>query len=443
MKTTPRPFTDIMVGNLSVLSMGKDKPSKPSDVRVERTTAVEPYVSWGDDNQLPQRVMTELSKNEILFRANEFNKSIHGGAGVEFYKEVRDKSGKYIEYFEDNEIQDFFLENEINEGLHKAFVEDYENIGNIAPEHILSNDRKKIARIFRHDMSWCRWEKQDKAKREILNLYINSDWESYKKEESVIVPVLDSRFPLMDLQTRTRGSNFIQRIRPITTGRYYFEMCNCEVLITSETLAIAADLKRTLRAILKNQATLKWHIEITTDYLEFKYGKTAFAKMQDDPGAYTAAMEAAKKDIDDYLAGPENAAKTILTGCYYDNRTGNKIPHVLITSLKNQLEKGAWIPDQEFAANAIYQGMGVDASSVGGFSNQNRTMNSGSEKKNSYEISSATFYGDQQITLAPLVLAARYNGWFAKYPNLKFAVAPTPADTVKSIDVTPDKPAVK
>jgi hypothetical protein len=433
-----QPMTDIIVGNGSMLSVSKAEVKKPSDVNVEKLTSHDPFVFWGDDNLLPKRVMEEFGKNEILFRANEFNKSVHGGAGVEFYKEVRDKQGKYIEYFEDNEIMDFFLENEVNEGLYKSFVEDYENLGNIAPEHILSADRKKIARIFRHDISWCRWAKQDVKQREVLELYINSDWETFKKEESAIVPVLNSRFPLMDLERRSSGFNFIQRIRPVTTGRYYFEMCNCEVLMTSDTLAIAADLKRTLRAILKNQATLKWHIEITAEYLEFKYGKTAFNKMQDNPAQYQEAMNTAKEEIDKYLVGPENAAKTMITGCYYD-RSGNKIPHIIITPLKNQLEKGAWIPDQEFAANAIYQGMGVDASSVGGFSNQNRTMNSGSEKKNSYEISSATFYGDQQITLAPLVFAARFNGWFKKYPNLKFAVAATPTDALRP-NVEPTKP---
>jgi hypothetical protein len=428
----------ILTGADSVLSVSSAKPTKPASVNVEKTTTSNPYVFWGDDNRLPIRVMAEFAKNEILFRANEFNKSVHAGAAVEYYLEKKDSKGKYIEYFEDSEIEDFFLENEINNGLYKSFVEDYENLGNIAPEHILSNDRSKIARIFRHSIDWCRWEKQDPSKREILHLYINSDWDNYKKADTAIVPVLDSRFPLWDLQRRASGTNFIQRIRPITTGRFYFEMCNCEVLINSGTLEVAADLKRTLRAILKNQATLKWHIEITDEYLQFKYGKTAFEKMKDDAAAYKNALSEAKSEIDTYLTGPDNAAKTLVTGCYYD-RNGVKIPYVTITSLKNQLEKGAWIPDQEFAANAIYQGMGVDASSVGGFGNQNRTMNSGSEKKNSFDISSATFYGDQQITLAPLVFAARFNGWFKRFPNLKFAVAPSPTTTIRSTTETPAK----
>lgn len=427
----------IITGASSVLSAKSDKPVKPTSANVEKSTSGDAWVGWGDDNNLPNRVMEEFGKNEILFRANEFNKSVHGGAGIEFYKEVKDKTGKYIEYFDDAEIEDFFLENEVNNGLHKAFVEDYENLGNIFPELVLTNDRQKIARIFRQHASWGRWEKQDKTKREVMNLLVNSDWETLKKDDTLTIPALNTNFPLMDLQTRTSGFNFIQHIKPITTGRYYYEMCNCEVLINSQTLDIATDLKRTLRAILKNQATLKWHIEITDEYLQFKYGRTAYAKMQDDPNAYAEALKSAKDEIDTYLTKPENAGKTLVTGCYYKN--GDKVPYVTITSLKNQLEKGVWIPDQEFAANAIYQGMGVDASSVGGFSNQNRTMNSGSEKKNSFEISNATFFGDQQITLAPLVFAARYNGWFKKYPNLKFRVMPNETSAIKQ-DVSQTKP---
>lgn len=431
----------VMVGEQSVLSYtGKDV-AKPASPLVEKTTDQFEYVKWGDDNDIPARVIAAMGKNEILYRANEFNKSVHVGAGLTYYKEVKKDGMRHIEFFEDSEIDDWMLANEVNSHLFKAFVEDYETLGNVFPELILSTNRKKIARIFRQDAAWCRWGKQDKNKREVLNLYVNADWENYKKEEDEVIPVLSSRFPLEHLSQSTKGFNFMQRIRPVANGRYYYEMCNSEVILNAGTLEIAADIKRTLRALLKNQASMLWQIEITNEYLEFRYGVAEWTKMSKDKDRMKAAMIEVKTEIDTYLAGADNAGKTLLTGAWYDKQ-GKLQKGVHITSLKNQIEKGAWIPDQQQLANEIFMGMGVDPSSVGGFANQNRTMNSGSEKKNSYNISTATFASDQMITIAPFVFAARYNGWFTRHKGLKFGVLP-PAEEliINTSNTSPNEPA--
>jgi hypothetical protein len=430
----------ISIGQTSVLTAEMKPNAKPAVPIVEKTTDQFDYVRWGESNDTPKQVIDAMSKNEILYRANEFNKSVHAGAGITYYREVVSNGQRYIEFFEDAEIDEWMLENEVNTYLYKAFVEDYETLGNIFPEHVLTANRQRIGRLFRQDAAWCRWGKQDKAKREVLKLYINSDWEAHKKEEDMVVDVLNTKFPLQHLQQTNTGYNFIQRIRPVSNGRYYYEMCNTEVIINSKTLEIAADIKRTLRALLKNQANMVWHIEVTEEYMESQYGKTEWLKIKDDKERRRGCYKEVRDQIDKYLAGADNAGKTLLTGCYYD-KAGNKISGVHITPLKNQIEKGAWIPDQQQLANEIFMGMGVDPSSVGGFANQNRTMNSGSEKKNSFSISTATFASDQMITLAPFVFVARYNGWYKRYPNLRFGVLPPASEVLQPNTSTNNAPA--
>jgi hypothetical protein len=405
---------------------GDPAKTKPANPIAEQTIAdTKKYVFWGDSNDLPTMVINEMGKNEILYRANEFNKDVHFGGGLSYYREIKKDGQRYIEFFDDAEINDWFEANEA-QLLYKALVNDYETLGNVFPEMLLTANRKRIARLFRHDASWCRWAKQDKSSREVKTLFVNSDWSQDKETYTEDIPALNSRFPLEDLQSRNSGYNFAYRIRPVSNGRYYYEMCNTEVLINSTTLEIQADIKRTMRAMLKNQATILWHIEITEEYLETRYGKTEWLKIKDDTTRKTKALQEVKADIDKYLAGADNAGKTLLSGCYYD-KAGNKISGVHISPLKNQIEKGQWIPDQQQLANEIFMGMGVDPSAVGGFSNQNRTMNSGSEKKNSFQISNSTFASDQMITLAPFAFVARYNGWFKRIPGLKFGVIP-PSD---------------
>lgn len=412
----------ILIGGESVMSLADPAKTKPKSPIAEQETAdTKKYIFWGDANDLPQQVIEEMGKNEFLYRANEFNKDVHFGGGITYYRELKINGQRYIDFFEDAEIDDWFEANEIHL-LYKQLVNDYETLGNIFPELLLTANRKKIARVFRHDAAWCRWGKQDKVKREVMKLYINSDWSQDKEAYTEEVNALNSRFPLESLQQST-GYNFAYRIRPVSSGRYYYEMCNAEVLINSGTLQIQADIKRTMRAMLKNQATIRWHIEITEEYLEARYGKTEWLKIKDDKERRIKSLKEVKDEIDKYLAGADNAGKTIISGCYYD-KSGNKVSGIIITPLKNEIQKGQWIPDQQQLANEIFMGMGVDPSAVGGFANQNRSMNSGSEKANSFAISSSTFASDQMITLAPFVFAARYNGWFERIKGLKFGVLP-------------------
>lgn len=430
----------ILIGDNSVLSLADAPKGKPAAPIAEQTNAnTKKYIFWGDNNDLPQQVITEMGKNEFLYRANEFNKDVHFGGGVTYYKEVKKNGQRYIEFINDSEINDWMEANEA-QLLYKAFVNDYETLGNIFPEMLLTTNRAKIARMFRHDAAWCRWAKQDPTKREVLSLYINSDWSQDKETYTEEITALNSRFPIENMQQGNKF-NYAYRIRPVSSGRYYYEMCNAEVLINSTTLEIHSDIKRTMRAILKNQATIRWHIEITQEYLESRYGKVEWVKIKDDTTRYTKALKEVKEEIDKYLAGADNAGKSLLTGCYYD-KSGNKISGVHITALKNEIEKGQWIPDQQQLANEIFMGMGVDPSAVGGFANQNRSMNSGSEKKNSFQIINSTFASDQLITLAPFAFVARYNGWFNRIPGLKFGVLPPTEQLITQPDNnTPNEPA--
>lgn len=440
METLNNGAIGILIGENSVLTMADLPKGKPSAPIAEQTTAdTKKYVFWGDANDLPKRVITEMGKNEFLYRANEFNKDVHFGGGLTYYKEVKKNGQRYIEFIDDPEINDWMEANEA-QMVYKAFVNDYETLGNIFPELLLTSNRNKIARVFRHDASWCRWAKQDKNSREVMKLYINSDWEQDKETYTEEITALNSRFPLENL-LQGKSYNYAYRIRPISSGRYYYEMCNAEVLINSTTLEIHADIKRTMRAMLKNQATIRWHIEITQEYLEARYGKVEWVKIKDDSTRYRAATKEVKDEIDKYLAGADNAGKSLLTGCYYD-KSGNKISGVHISPLKNEVQKGQWIPDQQQLANEIFMGMGVDPSAVGGFANQNRTMNSGSEKLNSFQIINSTFASDQLITLAPYVFVARYNGWFDRIPGLRFGVLP-PADqlTFQPVNTANNEPA--
>lgn len=436
MKKKTAPTMALMVSGGSMLK--SEIKALPNEAKVEKTANNTKYVKWGEENDLPIKILKEFGRNEILFRANEFNKAMHLGSGVRYYLEKIVDGQLVNQFILDPEIDDWMEENNA-QILYKSLVEDYENLGNIYPEIILSKDKKTIARIFRKDASWIRCAKQAKSG-EVETVFLNADWvDNYREADNEEIDVLDSRQPLYDLQQRQPNKSYIYRLRPIATNRFYYDQANAEVLMASGTLAMQWDVKTSLRSLYKNQTTILWQIEVDEQYMMSRYGRSNWEKWKNTkPAEIKSKYEEVHKEVNDYLAGPDNAGKTMLTGCYHDAR-GNKVSGITITSLDNKLKNGAWIPDLQQFANDIYAGMGVDASAAGGFYNMNNKMNSGSEKKSAFFNTQATLFSERLITLSPFFLAARYNGWIERYKKigrLKFGVLDTNAEQGKSAPVT-------
>ena len=137
--------------------------AEPITTKAEVTQAdTNPFASWGTNNDQPTKILAEIEKNEVVFRANEFNKATHMGNGLIYYKPVIEGGVKRVELVQDAEIDDWMEANNINYVM-KSMIENYENCGNIFPELIMSKDRRKIARLLSKDAAWSRWGKQNQS----------------------------------------------------------------------------------------------------------------------------------------------------------------------------------------------------------------------------------------------------------------------------------------
>lgn len=396
--------------------------SVAKEARVEYMSNSLPYVSWGAGNNLPFLVTQEIERNEILVRANNFNKSIHVGGGLIYYKEVISGGQIRIERFDDPEIEDWLEEN-MADYLWKNIVENYETLGMPVTEMLTTTDRNYIARMVCKDTAWCRWEKQNSSSMDVENLYYHADWRMVRNINDLLkISALNSKFPLQDLLSRRAGSNFIFRIPPIENNRFYYPLMNAEVLLNSGTLDIYSDIKRTIRALLKNQSTIIWQIEVFEQYFIGKLGQQEWQKICNDPIKREAEFAKVQSKIDKYLAGADNAGKSLMTGAVYDKQ-GKPLSGIIVKPLNNAFKDGAWIPDQQQAINDIYAGYEVDPSSVGGFQNKERTMNSGSEKESSFWNSSSTMFTERLVTFMPFYFVARVNGWTKRHKRFRWGVA--------------------
>lgn len=416
MEDTPYLFE---TGELSTAVLtGKTVAKK--DLIIEQKFNNRKIILWGDNNLLPQEILEHIEQDEVVYRANEFNKATHFGLGLTYFTERRIKNEIVKEYIEIPEVDDWFEENDIQR-LYLEMVNDYESLSNPFTGMVLSKDKSKIARVLRKQAPWCRWGKQaDSGK--VESMFYHSDWsETGSENEAVQYDVLSTFDPLNDLLSRSIAKEYIFRLKPIASNRFFYDFASVEVLINSGNFEDKKLTKTALRALLKNQMGALWHIEITEKYLAWKMGKSVQELLEVDAKIKQSEFTKVKAEIDKWLSGPENQGKTLLTLKYLDKDTRTMESGVIITPLASKLKTGDWIPGMQQYQADTYTAMGVDPSTVG-ISNQKDGMNSGSEKKNAFSNTQATIMIERINTLAPLYFAARFNGWTKKYKGFKLGV---------------------
>lgn len=405
------------------------------DNQIDRYNGAYKWASWGDDNQLPARIVEAIEKDEVVFQSNEFNISSHYGAGINYYKEERKPEGIIKNYTAIPEVDEWIEENDAN-AVFLKFVHNYETLGNKMASVVLNRGKSKIARLLAKEMAWCRWGKQNTNNyNKVDKLYVNSNWQQNLETFIQEFTVLNDFDPVSDLQSRLSGaeSEFILRSKPFTTNRYYYDLANVEVLINSGNLEMKDLLKAAYKSLLKNQLGVAYHIEVTEEYAKRRVSAKDMTKWDSDAEFRKEILTAIKKEVDDWLSGPDNQGKTLLTMKFLNKQKMTYESGVTITPLDDKVKQDKWLPSMQQYHTETYNAMGVDPSNTG-IANKNDGMNSGSEKKNAFFNQKATLGVDRLNTLAPFGFVARFNGWTKKYPGFKWEVL----DEYPHLEMTPN-----
>ena len=415
---------DIVVGDFSVLTvLGANTtvaaPSKEPIVEIIPSTR--PYAMWGDDNLAPNHMLKNIEKDTVIFQSSQFNIASHYGSGLTYYTEKRSKFGVDEDYSSISEIDDFIEANDLNT-VFCELVHDYEKLGNRIVSFLPNAGRKEIARILRKDAAWSRWEVQDKKSRKVKQLYYNADWErDHNNTNGDTFPVLDVFDPIGDLTKRIKtGNEFVYRNKVFTSGRYYYELANVEVIMNSGNIEMKDKLKAAYKALIDNSLGIAYHITVTNEYCLKQIPKTDYSKWETEPGYRSKVLEKIKEKIDKFLSGVQNQGKSILS-VKYRNDKGELEDGIEIKTLDNSIKADKWLPSMQQYHAESYNAMEVDPSNTG-ISNKNDGMNSGSEKKNAFFNNKATLDIDRLYTLMPFYFVARFNGWTKKYPGFKWKV---------------------
>jgi len=377
---------------------------RPQDVKSpndQYTHILGKIAPWGEGNDFPQIIMAECEKNSDLGSFLDLQARIMYAGGVSY--EVMDpQTGKHIDR-RIPEIDRFLFQ---NWGYPIQSCKDFYMLVNTFPEMILGKNREKIHWLIARPAAWCRYGLQDKNGK-IPKVYISSDWSALNSDTMLERPVINPLFEMPEnLRERKDGFKYIYPLS-YPSGRSYYQLANWNAIRMSKWLELANKIPAFKLAVMNNQITIKYHIQIPDYYWEWKYeGKWHTFT----PEERKAKKEAEIEFINTFLKGEEKAGKSITTG-YKLTPDGKELPGIKITAIDDKMKDGMYLEDSVEATIKLFSAIGLDPSILGIVPGKGGSNRAGSDKREALNIYISMIQMHIDIVLRPYDFISYYNGW--------------------------------
>jgi hypothetical protein len=381
-----------------------EKPGYPtsSPKKVEGTGKIAP---WGETNLFPQEVWALAEKTSIPTLIKRQAEGLYGK--LVYGTDTIDENGneKFVRQI-NPEIEDWLRRTNIKRYLLEA-AQDLFAFGNFFPEIILSNDRKKIAAISAQEAMYCRFERQnDKGISPFV--YINANWDDGGTEEnSIKVDTLDPYYDPVGNLLASKKFKYIYPSSFPSPGKSYYQVAAWDSVRKNGWLELASLIPQWKKMLMKQQISIKFHIEIPYLYWTTKYkdweSKTDAEK--------TTIRTQELTEINDILTGVENAGRSLMTASIFDQQSQQYVGWK-IKQLDEKFADGKYIEDMQTAFDHLLFAMGIDGTLVGNSPGKGMGAGSGSDKRVAFEQFVIMNAANEDLLLEPLNnVIAPYNGW--------------------------------
>lgn len=388
-------------------SASKAKPTTP----VINMVSARNIAIWGDDNLFPQTVLAKAEKTFIP-AVIDWKVSAMGSRLVYGIEEI-DANGKETFKRVKDPVVDAWLK---RSNISRYLIETASDLywwGNMFPELILSNDRSTITSISAQDAMYCRWERQNPETGLIENCYINANWDSNGTEaNSAIVKVIDPYYdPVGALRERKDGFKYIYPLSFPSPGKTYYQLVSWDSVRRNGWLEIASLIPTWKKALMQNQISIKYHIEVPEYYWKWKY-KDWDKKSEKDQLACRATE---MTEFNNFLTGEDKAGKSVMTTSKFDEVTKTKYPGWSITALDDKIADGKYIEDSQEASAHLLFALGIDGTLIGSTPGKGFGAGSGSDKRVAFNMYLELQQAKEDLILEPLHFIRDYNGWNPEY----------------------------
>ncbi len=405
-------------------------------------------VPWGEDNDLPQQLVTKIFKLPQMTTNIWFNIVAGYGEGI---KPVRvkyiDEKPVVTPYLDNEEVNRFWEENDMDNFLLEQMT-DMHWFFNVFTEIIFNKedgDKRKIIEIRNKEAAFSRWAKMDLTTGRIPYHYYFAYWGEYQPDEQericTATPVLDFHNPLRHLREimdedkaktwNARRNRFIVPVSFPTPNRNYYQKPYWYSLIESGWYDFAIKIPEFKKAIMENQIEIKYIVLLAPGYFEEVFRREKIS----DEKSQTARIKKEYADLKKFLQGAEKAGRSIITFQKFDH-SGKPYPMISIEPVKRDKAAGGdYIEDSEEVSNIISYAMMVQPSLIGPSPGKNKTIN-GTEARELFIIKQALLKPFRDRILRPLYLIKAINRWpadlFFSIPNVEL----TTLDNDKTGSVT-------
>lgn len=430
----PGEIFDIEVSNVATEMASVEDSSQVFDEDANISTTPVPnrqgmaYVNFGEDNQLPFKIIKMIGQDEVMSQNKLFNVITCYGAGLK-YMDVDTKQPTTHP-----EIKSWLVRNSLPL-FQLEQATDMKYFFFCVSVIILSKDGKKINRLIHKEACYCRFEKARYGKINHV-IYANfRDNASLSPDDYEVIRLLDPRDPLGDLmvlmgrepgrdgqtRVRTKDKKFAILVRFPTPGFQYYPIPYYTSIFRGDWYDIKRLIGKGKKAKLRNHASVKYQVEVHKDY----WRNICDEEHITDPLKKQERIKKEKENIKKFVSGIENSGKVWITG-YYIDPNGREVRMVRINVVETGKEGGDWSEDIQEASNITCYGDNIHPNLVGATPGKGQSNNSGSDKRELFTLKQALEIPFHDLMNIPHNIVIEYNGWGEKvYPDIPMVLLTT------------------
>lgn len=375
---------------------------------------------WGNDNDLPQKVMAKIEKAEIVGTNANFNWKVMYGQGPRLVKVVRDEETNMAKSFvevTEGDAYEWYMRNNVPLLLQEIMT-DLSYFGNAFPMLLADKKdpvghRNKIDGIVHREAMFSRW---GVTQRDLINRHLySSKWDESPTHDDIQNSyVVDEYNAVEDIKKRLLLGKDARMCFPIyipSPGRPYYSYPNWWSIFRSGWYDQIVSIPTLKKAILKYNLGVKHIIFIADEY--FKEKEELLAIQKDDHEARKKLYDDTIKQIGDVLAGEENAGKAIVAKKkMMQNGNGMSMEKLIeIETIKNDISGGEYLTDYETGANIISYAMDVHPSLIGATPGKNSNSLSGSNIREIFIMKQSLSKPLAYLALQWWPAVREVNGW--------------------------------
>ena len=376
-------------------------------------------VPWGAENNMPSLIINKVGASPVLSSGMLFNISLGYGSGIVAGRWSTENGQEVFTPVKDNpEINTFFEENDI-QGYLLEQLTDMNFFYNVFPEIILNRETTpRIVSLASKEAAFSRWEEMN-TKGILENHFYSAYWNSSaKRAEPAVTPVLSTVNPVRDLRIRMglekndkgvkqtpKDYRFIIPVNFPTPGRSYYQKPYWYSVIESGWYDYAQKIPEFKNALMDNQMTIKYHVELSEDYFDKIFQAEGITTDADKKARITKEYA----DLNNFLSKTKNTGKTVISFIRYSPE-GKEIRRMKINVIENLFKGGEYLEDSEEASNILSYGIGVHPSLIGSSPGKSKTIN-GTEARELFIIKQSMLRPLRDRLLMPLYLIRNFNEW--------------------------------